>query len=81
MKKIYAALKPLNIRNNKGGICIYMISEYYNLIWSIAILIICGVLMYSILVVIHDIGYYVIYKVLYPIYSFVKNKLLEIVGK
>lgn len=58
-----------------------MISEYYSLIWSIAILIICGVLIYSAIAIMYDIGYYVIYRILYPIFSFIKNKLLEIAGK
>lgn len=54
-----------------------MISEYYSLIWSIIILIMCGALIYGTLLVIYDIGYYVIYKILYPIFSFIKNKIVS----
>lgn len=55
-----------------------MISEYYNLIWSIAILVICGMLIYGILLIMYDIGYYVIYKILRPLFSLIKDKIVSI---
>lgn len=58
-----------------------MISEYYNLMWSIIMLIMCGVLIYGIILVMYDIGYYIGYhavsKILYPAFSFVRNKITK----
>ena len=52
-----------------------MITEYYSLIWSIAILVICGMLIYGILLAMYDIGYYVIYKVLHPLFNLIKDNI------